>query len=169
MSRQYRAFAASVILHTIFDSCSPWEVICKQCTRSWDAGGVDDGECQSSTAAVTYLLQLVLDRRARRVFDRLSDIVAEQIYEGYWFDPATQSQLASIQPFTQLATGEITVALYRGNISFHAATSVPHSLYSEETASMEDIGDFNHADSEGFLSVLGVSARALAVSGQIED
>ena len=116
-----------------------------------------------------YLLQLVLDRRARRVFDRLSDIVAEQIYEGYWFDPATQSQLASIQPFTQLATGEITVALYRGNISFHAATSVPHSLYSEETASMEDIGDFNHADSEGFLSVLGVSARALAVSGQIED
>ena len=33
---------------------------------------------------------------------------------------------------------------------------------------MEAVGDFNHADSEGFLSVLGVGARALAVAGQTE-
>ena len=115
-----------------------------------------------------YLLQLILDRRARCVLSRLSDLIAEQIYEGYWFDPATQSQLAAIQSFSQLASGEITVALYKGNISFHSGASVPHSLYSEETASMEDIGNFNHADSEGFLSVLGVSARALAVANQVK-
>ncbi|MCH8291184.1 argininosuccinate synthase, partial [Candidatus Poribacteria bacterium] len=115
-----------------------------------------------------YLLQLILDRRARRIFDQVSAVVAEQIYQGYWFDPATQSLLASIEPFTRLAQGVITVALYKGNVSFHAAGGVPHSLYSEETASMEAIGDFNHADSEGFLSVLGVGARALAVAGQVE-
>ena len=62
-------------------------------------------------------------------------------------------------------TSTITVALYKGNISFHAAENTPHSLYSEETASMEAVGSFNHADSEGFLGVLGVSARALNVSG----
>ena len=39
----------------------------------------------------------------------------------------------------------------------------------QETASMEDIGDFNHADSDGFLSVLGVSAKALAVAKQIDE
>ncbi|MBR53489.1 argininosuccinate synthase [Candidatus Poribacteria bacterium] len=116
-----------------------------------------------------YLLQLILDRRSRRVFNRLSDLIAEQIYEGYWFDPATQSQLAALQPFKSLASGKITVTLYKGNISFHSAVSIPHSLYSEETASMEDIGDFNHADSEGFLSVLGVSAKALAVANQIDE
>ncbi len=116
-----------------------------------------------------YLLQLILDRRSRRVFNQLSDLIAEQIYEGYWFDPATQSQLAAIQPFKRLASGEITVTLYKGNISFHSAVSIPHSLYSEETASMEDVGDFNHADSEGFLSVLGVSAKALAVANQIDE
>ncbi|MEE2909216.1 MAG: argininosuccinate synthase [Candidatus Poribacteria bacterium] len=116
-----------------------------------------------------YLLQLILDRRSRRVFNRLSDLIAEQIYEGYWFDPATQSQLAALQPFKSLASGKITVTLYKGNISFHSAVSIPHSLYSEETASMEDIGDFNHADSEGFLSVLGVSAKALAVAKQIDE
>ena len=65
--------------------------------------------------------------------------------------------------------GDYTVTLYKGNISFHSAVSIPHSLYSEETASMEDVGDFNHADSEGFLSVLGVSAKALAVANQIDE
>ena len=113
-----------------------------------------------------FLLQLILDRRARRVFDRVSVDVAEQIYQGYWFDTATQSMLASIEPFTHMASGDITVALYKGNIAFHSAGGVMHSLYSEETSSMEAIGDFNHADSEGFLSVLGVSAKALSAAGQ---
>ena len=113
-----------------------------------------------------FLLQLILDRRARRVFDRVSFDVAEQIYQGYWFDPATQSMLASIEPFTRMASGDVTVALYKGNIAFHSAGGVIHSLYSEETSSMEAIGDFNHADSEGFLSVLGVSAKALSTAGQ---
>lgn len=113
-----------------------------------------------------YLLQLILDRRATRVFEQVSAVVAEQIYQGYWFDPATQSLLASIAPFTHLAQGVVTVALYKGSVDFYAAGEAPHSLYSEETASMEDVGDFNHADSEGFVSVLGVGARALAVAGQ---
>jgi argininosuccinate synthase len=33
---------------------------------------------------------------------------------------------------------------------------------------MEAIGEFDHADSEGLLRVLGVSARALAASKQIK-
>ena len=113
-----------------------------------------------------FLLQLILDRRARRIFEQVSAVVAEQIYQGYWFDTATQSMLASIEPFTRMASGDITVALYKGNIAFHSAGGVMHSLYSEEISSMEAIGDFNHADSEGFLSVLGVSAKALSAAGQ---
>ena len=115
-----------------------------------------------------FLLQLILDRRSRRVFEQVSVVVAEQIYQGYWFDTATQSMLASIEPFTRMASGDITVALYKGNIAFHSAGGVIHSLYSEETSSMEAIGDFNHADSEGFLAVLGVSAKALSAAGQTE-
>ena len=38
---------------------------------------------------------------------------------------------------------------------------------SEDTASMEAIGDFDHRDSEGFLGVLGVGARVLNTSGQV--
>jgi argininosuccinate synthase len=51
--------------------------------------------------------------------------------------------------------------------AFDAAEDVPNQMYSEANASMENIGAFDHADSEGFLRVLQVSARALAVNGQV--
>jgi argininosuccinate synthase len=64
-------------------------------------------------------------------------------------------------------TGTISVSLYKGHTYFASAVDVPHSLYSEANASMEAIGEFDHADSEGFLRVLSVSARALAATGQV--
>jgi len=115
-----------------------------------------------------FLLQLILDRRARRTFDQTSAVIAEQIYQGYWYDPSTQALRASVDVFNKLATGTVRVELYKGNVSFQSADDVPHSLYSEATASMEDVGDFDHKDSEGFLGVLGVSARALKSSNQIQ-
>ena len=63
----------------------------------------------------------------------------------------------------------VTVSLLKGTISFVSAQNAPHSLYSESNASMEAIGEYNHADTEGMLKVLGVSARVLAASGQIHD
>jgi len=114
-----------------------------------------------------YLLQLILDRRAREFYDQLSLLIAKQIYQGYWFDRATQMMLAAIANTAELATGTIGVSLYKGNISFVSADDVPHILYSEENASMEGVGDYNHSDSEGLLRVFGVSARVLATSGQV--
>ena len=114
------------------------------------------------------LLQLILDRRAREFFEHLSQLISKQIYQGYWFDLATQMALQAIQRTAELATGTIAVSVYKGNISFVSASNAPHSLYSEENASMEGVGDYNHADSEGLLRVLGVSARVLATSGQIK-
>ena len=114
-----------------------------------------------------YLLQLVLDRRARELFDQLSLVLARQVYQGYGFDLASQMAQAAVARTAELVTGTISVALSRGVVSFVAARDVPHCLYSEANASMEDVGEFNHADSEGFLRVLSVSARALAAAGQI--
>ncbi len=114
-----------------------------------------------------YLLQLILDRRARRVFNDASATLAEQIYQGFWFDPASSAARAVAGGFAKFATGTISVVLYKGNVSFESAQDVPHSLYSESTASMEKIGEFDHIDSEGFIRVLGVSAKALNAAGQI--
>ncbi len=117
--------------------------------------------------AYSYLLQLVLDRRSRELFDQLSLFHAKQIYQGYGFDLATHMARQALEPVNALATGTIALKLYKGGIHFDSATDVPHQMYSESNASMEAIGEFNHADSEGFLRVLQVSARALAVNRQV--
>ncbi|MDY3556748.1 argininosuccinate synthase [Gemmata sp. JC717] len=117
--------------------------------------------------AYAYLLQLVLDRRSRELFDHLSQFVSKQIYQGYGFDLATHMARSALAPITRLATGNIKLKLYKGRAEFEAAEDVPHQLYSEANASMEAIGSFDHADSEGFLRVLQVSARALAANHQV--
>lgn len=117
--------------------------------------------------AYAYLLQLILDRRGRELFDQLSLFVAKQIYQGYGFDLATHMAREALKPVNALATGTIRLKLYKGSLHFDAATDVPHQMYSESNASMEAIGEFNHADSEGFLRVLQVSARALAANRQV--
>jgi argininosuccinate synthase len=117
--------------------------------------------------AYAFLLQLVLDRRSRELFDQLSLFVAKQIYQGYGFDLAAHMARSALAPVNALATGTIRLKLYKGGVHFDAATDVPNQMYSESNASMEAIGEFNHADSEGFLRVLQVSARALAANGQV--
>jgi len=118
-------------------------------------------------AAYAFLLQLVLDRRSRELFDQLSLYVSKQVYQGYGFDLGTHMARKALEPITKLATGTIRVKLYKGRAEFDAAADVPHQMYSESNASMEAIGEFDHADSEGFLRVLQVSARALAANEQI--
>jgi argininosuccinate synthase len=117
--------------------------------------------------AYAYLLQLVLDRRSRELFDQLALFVARQIYQGYGFDLATHMARGALAPVTALATGTVGLKLYKGRAEFESASEVPHQMYSEANASMEAIGSFDHADSEGFLRVLQVSARALAANGQV--
>jgi len=115
------------------------------------------------------ILQQVLDRRARRQYDQISAALAEQIYQGYYYDLASQMMRQSLVPVASLLTGTMTVKLYKGTVTFDSSEKVPHSLYSEETASMEAIGDYDHRDSEGFLNVLSVGAKADHSSGQIES
>ena len=109
-----------------------------------------------------FLLQFILDRRARQLFEHLSAVISSQVYQGYWLDLATTSALAALQPITRLATGTIRVRLYRGEVYFEAAedtaSAMPHSLYTDDS-SMEALGSYDHVDAEGFVKVLGVSAK----------
>ncbi|NBX74226.1 MAG: argininosuccinate synthase [Alphaproteobacteria bacterium] len=116
--------------------------------------------------AYALLVQLVLDRRAREFLDQLGLMYARQIYQGYYFDVCSQMVRAALAKVSALISGSITVRLLRGNISYVRAEGVPHSLYTLD-GSMEAEGSFNHADSEGFLKVLGVNARAIARAGHL--
>ncbi|MCS6896633.1 MAG: argininosuccinate synthase, partial [Nitrospira sp.] len=118
--------------------------------------------------AYNYLLQLILDRRARELFYQVSLFLAKQIYQGFGFDLGSHLARQALAPITRRVTGTIALKLYKGQAYFESARDVPHQLYSESNASMEAVGEFNHADSEGFLRVLQVSARTTAASGQVE-
>lgn len=118
--------------------------------------------------AYGFLLQLVLDRRARELFDAASAYLTKQLYQGYWNDLGSRMARACIAETAALATGTITAELYKGNIAFVAASDAPHSLFTKD-GSMEAEGTFDHKDSEGFLGVLGVHARALARARQVKE
>ena len=111
-----------------------------------------------------YLLQFILDRRARELFTHISQVISVQIYQGYWLDLATRAALAALEPITRLATGAISLRLHKGRIYFDTAEdtpeAMPHSLYTDDS-SMEAMGTYDHSDAEGFLRVLGISAKNL--------
>lgn len=113
------------------------------------------------------LLQLILDRRAKEFFDSLSLFLSKQLYQGYWNDVATRMARKAVKETAALVTGTVKVSLYKGNVSYISTSDAPHSLFTND-GSMEAEGTFDHKDSEGFLSVLGVHARALAKVGQIK-
>lgn len=113
------------------------------------------------------LLQLILDRRAKELFDTFGSLFAKQVYQGYYNDLASQMIRSAVADISILATGTISVSLYKGTVTFMKALDAPHSLYTLDS-SMENEGTFDHKDSEGFLSVLAVHAKTLAKAGQIK-
>ena len=121
-----------------------------------------------------FLLQLVLDRRMRNYFDELSSTISRQIYEGFWFDTTTNIALSSLSKISNMISGTVVLRLFRGKVYFEKIddlNNVDKSLYTDDS-SMENLGEFNHEDSQGFLNILGLNAKNLGIkhnSNNIKD
>lgn len=107
------------------------------------------------SSAYEYLLQLILDRRARKHFDFL-------IREYYY--TKQEILLAPIKKILSLISGDITLSLYKGNINYYSTNNVLNSLYCEQNASMESIGSFDHTDAEGFINILSLQAKQQGIN-----
>ncbi len=114
-----------------------------------------------------YLYQTTMDRRAALLFQQLSKLVADQIYDGRYYDPATQAARAAIDVFAAHASGDVVVSLYKGNIFFESLTNCAASIYNEADSSMEESSGLNPVSSQGFAEIQSVEALALARAGQI--
>jgi argininosuccinate synthase len=110
----------------------------------------------------------VLDRRAAALFETLSTVVSNAIYDGRIFDPAPQAAIAAIETFAARATGTVELGLYKGNIYFRKLSECPAILYNEADASMEESDGLNPVSSQGYVEIQAVEARALARAGQID-
>lgn len=117
--------------------------------------------------ALQFVYQAVLDRRATKLFSHLSATVADQIYDGRWFDPTTVTCMNAIKELTKHATGRVRVGAYKGNIFFIKMDNVPKSLYNEADSSMEASDGLNPVSSQGYAEIQAVEARSLALAGQI--
>ncbi|MBO6067248.1 MAG: argininosuccinate synthase [Kiritimatiellae bacterium] len=114
-----------------------------------------------------YIYEGLMDRRSALLFRHLSRLVADQIYDGRWFDPATQAARAAIDTWARKATAEVTLGLYKGNIFFESLTGLKATIYNEADSSMEASNGLNPHSSQGFAEIQSVEAKMLAKAGQI--
>ena len=115
------------------------------------------------------LYQAVMDRRATLLFQQLSKLVADQIYDGRYFDPVTRAAQAAIDVMAHPATGTVTLGLYKGNLLFVSMKGCAGSLYNEADSSMEASAGLNPVSSQGFAEIQSVEALSLAKAGQIRQ
>ncbi len=118
-------------------------------------------------ACLRYLYQATMDRRAALLFQQLSRLVADQIYDGRYYDPATQAARAAIGTLARHASGTVTVGLYKGSILFESLAGCAASIYNEADSSMEASAGLNPVSSQGFAEIQSVEALALARARQI--
>ncbi len=110
------------------------------------------------------LIELVLDRDRRRVFDRISAEFGEAIYRGEFFAPYCKELVGYITSVAKDISGSVSFELYKGNMRLLRVAS-PTSLYSADRASMEKIGNFDHRDSQGYLNIAAGLARQQSRAG----
>jgi len=104
------------------------------------------------------LEQITLDRDLTHLRDRLAPEVAEMVYYGFWYHAKMDALFAFIREAQKTVTGEVGLALYKGNIAIDSRQS-KNSLYDEGIASMEGGGSYNQTDAEGFLRIQGLPLR----------
>jgi len=118
--------------------------------------------------ALRAVYQATMGRASTKLFAYLSRLIADEIYDGRLYEPASRAALAGVDTLTEFAHGTVRMGLYKGNIYFRSLTDCPHSLYSPADASMEASDGLNPQSSQGFLEVQSVEARVMAEAGQVE-
>ena len=105
--------------------------------------------------AHSELEKLVLDKDTFRYKQGVANNVANLIYDGLWFTPLFDALSAFVDATQKNVTGEITLELYKGNISILSRNSA-FSLYNKELATYTKEDTFDHKASEGFIKIFGL-------------
>lgn len=172
-------FESGVPVSVNGEKCSPLEVVLKlneiggrngvgriDLVENRFVGMKSRGVYESPGMTVLYkallvLEQLTMDRDLVHLRDRLAPEVAEMVYYGFWYTPKMDALMAFIKDAQAPVTGEVTLALYKGNMDVDSRIS-SNSLYDEAIATMEGGGSYNQTDAEGFLKIQGLPSRVQA-------
>lgn len=105
---------------------------------------------------------LCLDRETLHQKEQLAVRYAELVYYGQWFTPLREAFDAFVTETQKTVAGEVTLQLYKGNLSVVKRTS-PFSLYREDLSSFTMGETYNQKDAEGFINCMGLPIKVKAI------
>lgn len=117
--------------------------------------------------AIRGLEELVFDRDSFKLRQQLALDLAEKVYDGKWFVPATRAILAAVDSLAQTLNGKVVVQLFKGQATVIQRQSI-NSLYSESFATFGKDEVYQQAHAEGFIRLYSLPSRirALKATGQ---
>jgi len=106
-------------------------------------------------AAHKELEAMTLDKATMHYKAILEKQYTDLIYHGCWFTPLKEAIDAFIQKTQSVVSGEISLKLYKGNITV-AGRKSDYSLYSKELATYSEDDAFDRTAASGFIKIISL-------------
>jgi len=101
---------------------------------------------------------LSMDREVMKLRDEMSLKVAELIYNGFWFSPEFDLLMTFMDKAQENITGTVQVQLYKGS-AYPIARTSPCALYDPVQSSMDEEGNYDQKDADGFIKINAVRLK----------
>ena len=129
--------------------------------------GIKSREIYECPGAVTLLAahkeieDLTLVRELAHFKPIIENELSNLIYNGLWFNPATEALIAYLKSTQQVVNGTAKVKLYKGSATVVARKS-DNSLYDESLATYTSADTFDQDAAIGFIKLWGLPSKVLA-------
>ena len=129
--------------------------------------GIKSREIYECPGAVTLLAahkeieDLTLVRELAHFKPIIENELSNLIYNGLWFNPATEALIAYLKSTQQVVNGTAKVKLYKGSATVVARKS-DNSLYEESLATYTSADTFDQDAAIGFIKLWGLSSKVHA-------
>ena len=129
--------------------------------------GIKSREIYDCPGAVTLLAahkeieDLTLVRELAHFKPIIENELSNLIYNGLWFNPATEALIAYLKSTQQVVNGTAKVKLYKGSATVVARKS-DNSLYDESLATYTSADTFDQDAAIGFIKLWGLPSKVHA-------
>lgn len=129
--------------------------------------GIKSREVYECPGAVTLLAahkeieDLTMVRELAHFKPLIEQELSQFIYNGLWFNPATEALIAYLKSTQQLVNGTAKVKLYKGSATVVARKS-DNSLYDESLATYTSADTFDQDAAIGFVKLWGLPSKVHA-------
>ena len=129
--------------------------------------GIKSREIYECPGAVTLLAahkeieDLTLVRESAHFKPIIENELSNLIYNGLWFNPATEALIAYLKSTQQVVNGTAKVKLYKGSATVVARKSA-NSLYDESLATYTSADTFDQDAAIGFIKLWGLPSKVHA-------